>query len=51
MHGREEQGVAHHLAQLGLVVGEAAARAAEREGRAQHDGVADALRRPHGLLG
>ena len=41
MHGRKEQGVAHHLAQLLLVVGEAAARAAQRIGGTQHDGIAD----------
>ena len=41
MYGRKEQGVAHHLAQLLLVVGEAAARAAQRIGGTQHDGIAD----------
>ena len=50
VHGRERKGVAHHLAQFGLVVGETAARAAQREGRAQHHRIADLLGHRHGLL-
>ena len=42
VHGRDGQRVLGQLAQLGLVVGKAAAGAAEGEGRAQYDGVADA---------
>ena len=42
MHGREEQSVAHQLAQFLLVVGETAARAAQRERGTQHDGIPDA---------
>ena len=42
VHRREEERIAHHLAQLLLVVGKAAARTAEREGGAQHHGIADA---------
>ena len=50
MHGREEERVAHDLAELRLVVGEAAARAAQREGRTQHYGIADPLRRREPLF-
>ena len=50
VHGREEERIAHDLAELRLVVGEAAARAAQREGRAQHHGIADALRGREALL-
>ena len=45
MHRGEGKRIAHHLAQLRLVVGEAAARTAQRKGRTQHDGVTDPLRR------
>ena len=41
MHGRNGECVAHQLAQLGFVVGEAAARAAQREGRTQHHRITD----------
>ena len=50
MHGREEECVAHHLAQLLLVVGEAAARAAQREGGTQHHRIADLRGDPDGLV-
>ena len=50
VHGREEERIAHDLAELRLVVGEAAARAAQREGRAQHHRIADALRGREALL-
>ena len=40
MYRREEQRVAHHFAQLRLVVSEAAARTAQRERRTQHHGIA-----------
>ena len=43
MHGRCGERVAHHLAQLGLVVGETAARAAQREGRTQHHRITDSV--------
>ena len=48
--GRDGEGVLGELAQLRLVVGEAAAGAAEGEGRAQHDGVAYVLRRLYAAL-
>ena len=41
MHGRNGECVAHQLAQLGFVVGEAAARAAQRESRTQHHRITD----------
>ena len=50
VHGRKRKGVAHHLAQFGLVVGETAARAAQREGRTQHHRIADFLGHRDGLL-
>ena len=43
MHRREDQRVAHQLLQLLAVVGEAAARTAQREGRTQHHRIADPL--------
>ena len=50
VHGRKEQGVAHHFAQLLLVVDESAARTAQRIGGTQHDGIADLGGDLHGLL-
>ena len=50
MHRRECEGVDAQLHQLRLVVGKAAARAAEGERGAQHHGVADPLGRGAGLL-
>ena len=50
VHRRERQGVAHQLAKLRLVVGKAAARAAQREGRAQHHRIADLRGDIDGLL-
>ena len=50
VYGRERQCVAHQLAQLLLVVGESAARTAQREGRAQHHRIADLRGDLHGLL-
>ena len=50
VHGREEQGVAHHFAQLLLVVDEPAARTAQRIGGTQHDGITDLGGDLHGLL-
>ena len=50
VHRRERQSVAHHLAQLRLVVGKAAARTAQREGRTQHHRVADPCGNLHALL-
>ena len=44
MHGGEGEGVFREGLELLVVVGKAAARAAEREGRAQHHGVADLAR-------
>ena len=41
MHRRKNQGVAHQLFQLLAVVGEPAARAAQREGWTQHHRIAD----------
>ena len=49
-HGRELQGVLHDLAKLLLVLGKAAARAAQRERGTQHHGIADDLRRLLRLL-
>ena len=48
--GRQGQGGFHHGAQAILVVRKAAAGAAQGKGRAQNDGIADFLRRRHGLL-
>ena len=45
MDGGEREGVFRERGQLRVVVGKAAARAAERERRAQHHGVADLARR------
>ena len=44
MHGGEGQGVLGEGAQLLVVVGKAAACAAQREGGTQHDGIADLAR-------
>ena len=41
MHGREEQGVTHHLAQLLLVVHETATRTTERKGGTEYYRIAD----------
>ena len=41
VHGREEQGVTHHLSQLLLVIHETATRTTERKGRTKHNGIAD----------
>ena len=48
--GREHQAIVRDGAQLFLVVGDAAARAAQREGGADDDGVADALGDRHALV-
>ena len=45
MHGRERKRVLHHVAHLVGVIGEAAARSAERERGAQDNGIAYLLRR------
>ena len=50
VHRRERQTVAHHLAQLCLIVGEAAARAAQRERRTQHHRITDPCGDRHALL-
>ena len=41
MNGREEQGVAHHLTQLLLIVDKATTRTTERKGGTQYDRIAD----------
>ena len=48
--GRELESVLHDLAKLLFVLGKTAARAAERERGAQHDGIADELRGFHRFL-
>ena len=50
MHRREAEGVGRGLDELFLVVGEAAAGAAQRERGAQHHGIADFLSRLTGLV-
>ena len=50
MDGGQGQGVFHQLLKLLLVVGEAAAGAAQGEGGAQHHRVADMLRRQQALF-
>ena len=50
VHRRERQTVAHHLAQLRLIVGKAAARAAQRERRSQHHRITDPRRNRRALL-
>jgi len=50
LDGREPERVFHQRAELVLAVGEAAAGAAERERRAQHDRIADLFRRLNALV-
>ena len=50
VNGRQHQGIFHDLPELLLVVGKAAAGAAQGEGRPQYHGIADLLRRRQALL-
>ena len=48
--GREHEAVVRDGAQLLFVIGDAAARAAQREGGADNDGIADLVRHRHAFL-